>query len=102
MTLIKRERDALNAADYPDGVRRGDSGFYRIGEQTLDGLIARGLLEKFPHPVAGWPMYRTTAQGKAALREPQPPKPARTRPRLKMLKPSLKAMDTRSVKPAKR
>lgn len=99
MTLTTRERKALNAADDPDGVRRGDSGFYRIGEQTLSGLIERGLLETFPHPVASWPMYRTTAEGKAALRVPEPPKPARTRPRLKMLKPRLQAMDTRTVKP---
>lgn len=63
MTLTSREQKALDVADDPDGMRRGDSGLYRIGEQALRGLIKRGLLEKFPHPVAGWPMYRTTADG---------------------------------------
>lgn len=101
MTLSIRERKALNAADYRDGITRGDSGLIGIGEQTLSGLIERGLLEKFPHPVASSPMYRTTADGKAALQQPEPPKPARTRPRLTMYKPRLKAADTRIVKPWK-
>lgn len=56
MTLTTLERRALNAADDADGVPRSDSGFYRIGEQTLGGLVQRGLLEQFPHPVAGWAM----------------------------------------------
>lgn len=102
MTLAPLERKALNAADDPDGIRRGDGGFYRIGEPTLGGLIERGLLEKFPHPVASWPMYRTTAAGKAALQEPGRPKPARKRPKLTMAKPRVPTMDTRIAKPTKR
>lgn len=102
MTITTLERRALNAADYSDGVRRGDSGFYRIGDPTLNALIERGLLEQFPHPVAGYPLYRTTDAGKAVLREPKMPKSARLRPKLKMLPPTLKAADLRSVKPLKR
>ena len=102
MILTARERKALNAADYPDGVRRGDSGFMGIGEPTLQALIDRGLLESFPQAVAGYPLYRTTAAGKAALREPTPVKPSRPSPRVKMLQPRLSTLDTRTAKPPRR
>lgn len=97
--LTAKERKALNTADDSDGVTRGESGFMGIGDPTLDALIERGLLERIPHPVTGRPLYRTTPEGKAALRKPDPPKPKRTRPKLKMLQPRIKTMDTRSVKP---
>lgn len=104
MRLTKREREALKVADDSDGVTRGEAGFYRhrVGGPTLEGLIDRGFLERFPHPVAGWPMYRTTDRGRAALREPEPPKPTRTRPKLKMLKPAIQTVDTSIAKPLKR
>lgn len=95
MTLTKREREALKAADDRDGVRRGEVAFarHRVGNPTLEGLIERGLLEKFPHPVAGWPMYRTTDQGRAVLREPEPPKVRPNRPKLKMLEPRIRTLE---------
>ncbi len=98
MTLTKLERKALNAADCRDGKRRSDSDFLGVGEQTRRGLIERGLLEEIAH--AGYPMLRTTAEGKAALREPESPKPTRTGPKLKMLKPRLRELEPR-LKPLK-
>ncbi len=98
--LSARDRKALKGADDRDGIKRGDSAFYGLGEQTLSSLIERGLLEKFPHPVSSEPLYRTTAAGKDALRSPDL-KPARTRAKLKMLKPIVRTLDTRTVKPLK-
>jgi len=64
-----------------------------------ESLIQRGLLERIPHSVTGQPLYRTTVEGQAALRAPVPPKPVRIGPKIRMLEPRIKAMDTRSVKP---
>lgn len=101
MALTKKERDALNAADDPDGIRRGDSGFYGIGEKTLDHLIELGLMETFPQAVAGYPLFRTTPAGKAALREPRPPK-VKSSFKLKMQKPLVRVADLSIAKPRKR
>jgi len=97
--LTARQRRALNTADDRDGVGRGDSGFLGVGLPTLESLIQRGLLERIPHSVTGQPLYRTTVEGQAALRAPVPPKPVRMGPKIRMLEPRIKTMDTRSVKP---
>jgi hypothetical protein len=101
MTLNKRERDALRAAEWDGGVSRSDSGWYRIGDKTISGLVDRGLLEKFPHPVTGEPMYRTTPAG-AAAQAPGRARPKSARPKLEMLKPLVPVADTRIAKPGKR
>ncbi|MDP2376092.1 hypothetical protein [Reyranella sp.] len=101
MTLTTRERKALSAARYPDGADRGELAKYGIGEKTIGDLLERGLLEECAHPVTGRLRYRTTAAGKESELAPTPPKPARNRPRLKMMKPTLRTMDPRTVKPMK-
>ena len=100
MTLTNRERKALNAAYTKNGIKPNDNGLHGIGGQTLDSLVQRGLLEQIPHQATGRPMYQTTAAGKAKLQEPAPPKPKRTRVRLKTVK--SRATGTRRVaKPKK-
>lgn len=99
MILTLRERRALSAARDPDGVDRAELAKYGVGEKTMSGLIERGLLEQFPHPVVPEEtLYRVTAAGRASRAAPPLPKPQRTGSKLKMLESAFKVMDPRNLK----
>ena len=99
MALTKKERQALRTAQLHDGANRGD--LYPSGEKTITRLIERGLLERFPHPMTGRPMFRTTAAGAAALAAPEVAVAQPARPKLKMLEPRVSTLDTSIAKLAK-
>jgi hypothetical protein len=72
-----------------------------VGPTIAGWLLERGLIESVDNPqYPGQTCYRITALGYAVLKRGQRAKPPR-RPRLNMLEPRLKTLDTRVAKPPK-
>jgi hypothetical protein len=69
----------------------------KIRQECLD----RSWLERLPDSPAGFRMYRTTELGRAMMNAP-PRTSAKTAPKIKMLPPRIKTLDTRTVKPLPR
>jgi hypothetical protein len=102
MILTVRERKALEVANYPEGVERGELAKQGVGEKTIADLIGRGLLESFPHPVRPeLILFRRTAAGAKALAAPKVAMARPERPKLQMLKPRVSTLDTSIAKLAK-
>jgi hypothetical protein len=102
MTLTTKERKALEAAEYPGGVDRGELSLVYVGAKTIAGLLERGLLERLAHPVAKARfLFKTTDAGKAALAALKVGTMRPARPKLTMLKPRIATLDTRIVRPLK-
>lgn len=93
-----RERKALQNLRYSEWEYAGN--LYPAGAGTIAKMIDRGWIEQLPDSASGLKRFRITAAGIAALDAASPPRP-RGKPKLKMLKPALRALDTRTAKPAK-
>ena len=67
------------------------------GEKIREECLEHNWIERMSDSPAGFRMYRATETGRAALQQPPPSKPARTK--LKMFKPRIAVVDTRRLKP---
>lgn len=99
MIPTTRERKALQNIRDGDWHHLGD--LHGAGDQTRREMNEKGWIELGPHPIAGWPSVRITADGKAALAKPIPPKAPSKRARIPLLKSRIPVFDARRVKPSK-
>jgi hypothetical protein len=98
--LSARHRKCLENARRGGPSGENEAQLY-TGEKIRLECLDRSWLERLPDSPAGFRMYRTTELGRAMLNA-QPPTRAKAGPKIEMLRPRIKTLDTRTVKPLPR
>jgi hypothetical protein len=98
--LTARHRKCLQNGCYGGPQGENEAQLY-TGTKIRQECLDQGWLERLPDSPAGFRMYRTTDLGRVMLTSPTPKK-ASTGPKIKMLPPRIKTLDTRTAKPLPR
>ena len=90
-TMDHQIRTALKVLTSNQTVDRGEFSMKRIGERTIDALLADGLMSE-SSSLSGRRLFTVTERGREMAKQPAPPKPPKRKP-LRTIKPGLKTFD---------